>query len=106
MLKYDGYTYEQIDKLDVCLSAVKSCIQKFLNVGINAALNDWKGCGRKPEISDSDITWVINRACERLKVRGYAARTLASGQFYPVYPFHSSRGRASAYGNCFLKHFA
>ena len=32
LLKYDGYTYEQIaDKLDVCLFSVKSCVQRFLN---------------------------------------------------------------------------
>lgn len=74
LLKYEGYTYEQIaDKLDVCLSAVKSCVQRFLNADIDTALNDRKGRGRKPEISDSDITWVINRACERPKDRGYAA---------------------------------
>lgn len=74
LLKYDGYTYEQIaDKLDVCLFSVKSCVQRFLNGGLDIALNDRKGRGRKPEISDSDITWVINRACEKPKDRGYAA---------------------------------
>ena len=74
LLKYDGYTYEQIaDKLDVCLFSVKSCVQRFLNGGLDTALNDRKGRGRKPEISDSDITWVINRACEKPKDRGYAA---------------------------------
>lgn len=74
LLKYDGYTYEQIaDKQDVCLSAVKSCVQRFLDGGIDAALNDRKGRGRKPEISDSDVTWVIDRACERPKDHGYAA---------------------------------
>lgn len=74
LLKYDGYTYKQIaDKLDVCLFSVKSCVQRFLNGGLDTALNDRKGRGRKPEISDSDITWVINRACEKPKDRGYAA---------------------------------
>ncbi len=74
LLKYDEYTYEQIaDKLDVCLSAVKSCIHRFLDGGIDAALNDRKGRGRKPEISDSDIAWVIDRACEKPKGHGYAA---------------------------------
>lgn len=74
LLKYDEYTYEQIaDKLDVCLSAVKSCVQRFLDGGIDAALHDRKGRGRKPEISDSDITWVINKACKRPKDHGYAA---------------------------------
>lgn len=74
LLKHDGYTYEQIaDKLDVCHFSVKSCVQRFLNGGLDTALNDRKGRGRKPEISDSDITWVINRACEKPKDRGYAA---------------------------------
>lgn len=74
LLKYDAYTYEQIaDKLDVCLSAVKSCVQRFLDGGLDAALHDRKGRGRKPEISDSDITWVIERACEKPKDHGYAA---------------------------------
>lgn len=74
LLKYDGYTYEQIsDKLDVCLSSVKSCVQRFSDGGIHAALYDRKGRGRKPEISDSDITWVIERACEKPKDHGYAA---------------------------------
>lgn len=69
LLKYEGYTYEQIaDKLDVCLSTVKSCVQRFLNVDIDTALNDRKGYGRESEISDSDITWVIHRACERKTV--------------------------------------
>lgn len=74
LLKYDGYTYEQIaDKLDVCLSAVKLCIQKFMDGGIDAALHDRKGRGRRREIPDSDVTWVIERACEKPKDHGYAA---------------------------------
>lgn len=74
LLKYDEYTYEQIaDKLDVCLSAVKSCVQRFLDGGVDAALNDRKGRGRRPEISDSDTAWVIDRACEKPKDHGYAA---------------------------------
>ena len=74
LLKYDGYTYEQVaDKLDVCLSAVKSCIQRFIAGGVEAALYDRKGRGRRPEISDSDVAWVIERACEKPKDHGYAA---------------------------------
>lgn len=74
LLKHDGYTYEQIaDKLDICLSAVKLCVRKFCEGGVDAAIHDRKGRGRKLEISDADITWVIERACERPKDHGYAA---------------------------------
>ncbi len=31
---------------------------------LDAALNDCMGCGRKREISDLDITWIIDKACE------------------------------------------
>lgn len=41
--------------------------------GVDAALNDHKGHGHKREISDSNITWVIDKACERLVDHGYSA---------------------------------
>ncbi len=34
-------------------------------------MNDRKGRGRKPEISDADITWVIDKACEKPADHGY-----------------------------------
>ncbi len=41
--------------------------------GIENALNDSKGRGRKAEITDADITWVINKARQKPKDYGYSA---------------------------------
>ena len=74
LLKHKGYTREHIAyKLDISLSTVKLCLRKFFDGGVDAALNDCKGRGRKREISDSDITWVISKACEKPSDHGYAA---------------------------------
>ena len=40
------------DKLDICISVVRSCINKYNAGGIEAALHDSKGRGRKAEITD------------------------------------------------------
>ena len=74
LLKHKGYTSERIAyKLDISLSSVKLCLKKFSDGGVDAALNDRKGRGRKREISDSDITWVIDKACEKPVDHGYSA---------------------------------
>ena len=74
LLKHKGYTSESIAyKLDISLSSVKLCLRKFSDGGMEAALNDRKGRGRKREISDSDITWVIDKACEKPTDHGYSA---------------------------------
>ncbi len=74
LLKHKGYTREHIAyKLDISLSTVKLCLKKFSDGGVDAALNDRKGRGRKREISDSDITWVIDKACEKPTAHGYSA---------------------------------
>lgn len=74
LLKHKGYTSEGIAyKLDISLSSVKLCLKKFADGGVDAALNDRKGRGRKREISDSDITWVIDKACEKPVDHGYSA---------------------------------
>ncbi len=61
------------DKLDICVTAVRLCIDKYNAGGIEAALQDNRGRGRKPEITDADITWVINKACRKPKDFGYSA---------------------------------
>ena len=61
------------DKLDVCISVVRLCIDKYNAGGIESALHDNRGRGRKAEITDSDITWVINKACQKPKDFGYSA---------------------------------
>ncbi len=61
LLKSESKSNEYIaDKLDISVPTVRLCIEKY-NVGsMENALNDSKGRGRKAEITDADITWVIN----------------------------------------------
>lgn len=74
LLKSNSYTNEAIaDKLDITVPTVRLCIQKYLAGGIENALNDCKGKGRKQEISDDDITWVINKACQKPLDYGFSA---------------------------------
>lgn len=74
LLKAERRSNEFIaDKLDICVTAVRLCIDKYNNGGIEAALQDRKGRGRKAEITDADITWVINKACQKPKDLGYSA---------------------------------
>ena len=74
LLKSENNSNEYIaDKLDICVSAVRLCIDKYNAGGIEAALHDSKGRGRKAEITDSDVTWVINKACQKPKDFGYSA---------------------------------
>lgn len=54
---------------------------------MNVALNDRKDRGRKREILDSVITWIINKMYEKPVDYGYSAELW--------YPFHGSAGRIS-----------
>lgn len=86
LLKSDSYTNEAIaDKLDITVPTVRLCLQKYFAGGIDNALNDCKGKGRKQEISDDDITWVVNKAC----------------QLYSFYTVYCCEGRASKVRTCF-----
>lgn len=74
LLKNASYSNEAIaDKLDITVPTVRLCLQKYSAAGIENALNDCKGKGRKQEISDDDITWVINKACQKPTDHGYSA---------------------------------
>lgn len=74
LLKGENKSNEYIaDKLDITVPTVRLCIEKYEAGGIENALNDSKGRGRKREISDADITWVINKACQKPKDFGYSA---------------------------------
>ena len=74
LLKSEGASNEVIaDKLDIGIGVVKRCLNKFKENGVEAALHDNKGRGRKAEITDDDITWVINKACQKPKDYGYSA---------------------------------
>ena len=74
LLKAENNSNEFIaEKLDVSVPTVRLCIDKYNVGGIENALNDNNGRGRKAEISDADITWVINKACQKPKDYGYSA---------------------------------
>ncbi len=74
LLKDDNNSNEYIaEKLDITVPTVRLCIEKYIAGGIENALNDCKGRGRKNEISDADITWIINKACQKPKDFGYSA---------------------------------
>lgn len=80
LLKDEGLSNEKIaDKLDVAVSMVRLCIEKYECGGIENALEDIKGRGRKREISDSDITWIISKACQKPVDLGLVAEF-----WYPV----------------------
>ena len=74
LLKADNHSNEYIaDKLDISVPTVRLCIDKYNANGVADALKDSKGRGRKAEITDSDITWVINKACQKPTEYGYSA---------------------------------
>ena len=74
LLKSEGASNKAIaDKLDIGIGVVKRCLNKFKENGVEASLCDNKGRGRKVEITDDDITWVISKACQKPKDYGYSA---------------------------------
>ena len=74
LLKSESNSNEYIaSKLDISITAIRLCLDKYHANGIESALNDYRGRGRKAEISDADITWVINKACQKPKDYGYSA---------------------------------
>ncbi len=73
-LKAAGRSNESIaEKLDTTVPTVRLCLDKFREGGLDAALHDRKGRGRKAEITDADITWVISKACQKPKECGLSA---------------------------------
>jgi transposase len=74
LLKSEGASNKAIaDKLDIGIGVVKRCLNKFKENGVEASLCNNKGRGRKAEITDDDITWVISKACQKPKDYGYSA---------------------------------
>ena len=74
LLKSEGASNKAIaDKLDIGIGVVKRCLYKFKENGVEASLCNNKGRGRKAEITDDDITWVISKACQKPKDYGYSA---------------------------------
>lgn len=74
LLKSQGLSNEAIaDKLDITVPTVRLCLEKFENAGIQSALQDFTGRGRKPTIFDDSKAWVINIACQKPTAFGFSA---------------------------------
>lgn len=74
LLKSEGLSYEAIAlKLDVTVPTVRLCLQKYFESGIQSALEDYSGRGRRAEIFDDSKAWVINIACQKPTAFGLSA---------------------------------
>lgn len=58
------------DKIDVGTSTVHRCVERYESGGLDAALEDAPGRGRKQEISESDRLRAVSLACTRPKLVG------------------------------------
>lgn len=96
LLKSTGVSNEAIaEKLDTTVPTVRLCLKKYADSGVNAALEDASGRGRKQEIFDDSKAWVINIACQKPSAFGLSAElwyptsltryinSVASEQGYP-----------------------
>lgn len=73
-MKSEGLSYEDIEnKLDLTRPSIRLCIDKYLEGGINNALEDKSGRGVKAEIFEDAKLWVVNIACQKPKDFGYSA---------------------------------
>lgn len=62
-------------RLGLNRNTVSLCVRKYREGGLEAALADAPGRGRKPAIGDDDRAWVVNLGCTRPADLGYAAET-------------------------------
>jgi transposase len=80
LLKREGLSNEAIAaKLDVSVPTVRLCLQKYSERGIQPALEDYCGRGRRAEIFDDSKAWVVNIACQKP-----AAFGLSGELWYPT----------------------
>ena len=76
LLKSEGISLSEIaDKVDLNISSVVLCLNKYKSDGVENALRDAPGRGRNPEITDEEKTWIINIACQRPFELGFSAET-------------------------------
>ncbi|MCL1790509.1 MAG: IS630 family transposase [Peptococcaceae bacterium] len=59
-------------KLDINRNSVQLCLEKYCESGIESALKDDRGRGRKSIITDQDKMYVINIACQKPVELGFA----------------------------------
>lgn len=74
LMKSEGASYEEIErKLEFTRPSIRLCIDKYLEGGVNNALEDKSGRGVKAEIFEDAKLWVVNIACQKPKDFGYSA---------------------------------
>ena len=61
------------DKMDVSVDTVRRCVARYESGGLEAALADAPGRGRRREISESDRLWAVSLACTKPKDVGRPA---------------------------------
>lgn len=60
------------EKLDIHRNSVELCLKKYVTSGMETALRDDAGRGRKAILNDADKVFVQNLACQRPTELGYA----------------------------------
>ena len=74
ILKNQGMSINAVaNKLDIAVNAVKLCLAKYKEGGLEMAFSDKAGRGRKQEISDDSKIWVISVACMKPTDLGYSS---------------------------------
>ena len=74
ILKNQGMSINAVaNKLDIAVNAVKLCLAKYKEGGLEMAFSDKAGRGRKQEISDDSKIWVISVACMKPTELGYSS---------------------------------
>jgi len=77
----DGETVSSIARrLGISRPRVERCIDKALVGGVETALRDLPGRGRKPKITSEAKVWVVNLACSKPTEHGYASETWTYAQ--------------------------
>lgn len=73
LLSSEGMSNVDIaEKLDIHRNSVELCLKKYNASGLESALIDDSGRGRKAVLTDDDKTYVRNLACQKPKEIGYA----------------------------------
>ena len=95
LLKASGRTNAEVaEKMDVHPNTVGLVLRKFREGGIDRALADDPGRGRRPEITEADELWAVEKACVPPRDCGHAAEL-----WYPALLTRHVRSVAVAEGH-------
>jgi len=95
LLKAAGRTNAEVaEKMDVHPNTVALVLRKFREGGVDRALADDPGRGRKPEITEADELWAVEKACVPPRECGHAAEL-----WYPALLTRHVRSVAAAEGH-------